>query len=108
MLDEEGHGFGRNSEPAFPTSLRRGLLHQPLRTADDGPRDSDGGRGHVDVRPSQGEQLAPPVTAVRLQREQVVAYNFRAGREMRGWTQEETARRLAPYVGQELSGCSAR
>jgi len=32
----------------------------------------------------------------------VVAYNFGAARELRGWTQDETARRLAPYLGQVL------
>ena len=31
---------------------------------------------------------------------QVVAYNFRAARELRGWTQEDVAERLAPYMGQ--------
>jgi transcriptional regulator with XRE-family HTH domain len=41
-----------------------------------------------------------------LDANQVVAYNFRAARELRGWTQEETARRLAPYIGQELPKAS--
>jgi hypothetical protein len=31
---------------------------------------------------------------------QVVAYNVRAARELRGWTQEDVAQRLAPYMGQ--------
>jgi transcriptional regulator with XRE-family HTH domain len=34
---------------------------------------------------------------------QVVAYNFRAARELRGWTQEDVADRLAPYMGQRPS-----
>ncbi len=37
---------------------------------------------------------------------QIVAYNFRAARKLRGWTQEEAARRLAPYLGQELPKAS--
>ncbi len=37
---------------------------------------------------------------------QVVAYNFRAARKLRGWTQEEAGRRLAPYLGQELPKAS--
>ena len=48
------------------------------------------------------------VPAPRMVRDanQVVAYNFRAARTLRGWTQEETARRLAPYLGQELPKAS--
>ena len=34
---------------------------------------------------------------------QVVAYNFRAARELRGWTQEEVALRLERYLGQRLT-----
>ena len=34
---------------------------------------------------------------------QVVAYNVREARELRGWTQEEFAIRLEPYVGQRLT-----
>jgi transcriptional regulator with XRE-family HTH domain len=34
---------------------------------------------------------------------QVVAYNVRAARELRGWTQEEFADRLERYVGQRLT-----
>jgi transcriptional regulator with XRE-family HTH domain len=30
---------------------------------------------------------------------QLVAYNLRRARELRGWTQEETAKRLEPYIG---------
>ena len=34
---------------------------------------------------------------------QVVAYNIREARRLRGWTQEELAERLEPYLGQRLS-----
>ena len=34
---------------------------------------------------------------------QVVAYNVKAARELRGWTQEELADRLEPYLGQRLT-----
>ena len=33
---------------------------------------------------------------------EIVAYNFRRARELRGWTQEETAARLEPFLGQRL------
>ncbi len=49
------------------------------------------------------EAVAP--TEVR-DANQVVAYNFRTARKLRGWTQEEAARRLAPYLGQELPKAS--
>jgi transcriptional regulator with XRE-family HTH domain len=48
----------------------------------------------------------PPAPPKVLDANPVVAYNFRAARELRGWTQEETARRLAPYIGQELPKAS--
>ena len=50
------------------------------------------------------EPQAPPPRV--LDANQVVAYNFRAARELRRWTQEETARRLAPHIGQELPKAS--
>src|SRR6266511_324382 len=34
---------------------------------------------------------------------QVVAYNVRLARELRGWTQEDLADRLEPYLGQRLT-----
>ena len=37
---------------------------------------------------------------------QVVAYNVRAARELRRWTQDEFAERLEPYVGQRLTQAS--
>ncbi len=48
----------------------------------------------------------PPAPPKVLDANQVVAYNFRAARELRRWTQEETARRLAPFLGQELPKAS--
>src|SRR5213080_122296 len=44
---------------------------------------------------------SPPPPDVDLN--QVVAYNVRAARELRGWTQEEVADRLEPYLGQRLT-----
>jgi transcriptional regulator with XRE-family HTH domain len=43
----------------------------------------------------------PPAPEVDLN--QVVAYNVRAARELRGWTQEDLAERLEPYLGQRLT-----
>ncbi|MCU1450390.1 MAG: family transcriptional regulator [Acidimicrobiales bacterium] len=43
----------------------------------------------------------PPSNDVDLN--QVVAYNVRAARELRGWTQEELADHLEPYLGQRMS-----
>ncbi|MGH9023580.1 MAG: helix-turn-helix domain-containing protein [Acidimicrobiia bacterium] len=43
----------------------------------------------------------PPDPVVDLN--QVVAYNVRAARELRGWTQEDFADRLEPYLGQRLT-----
>src|SRR6516225_11661853 len=37
---------------------------------------------------------------------EIVAYNFRAARELRGWTQEETARALEGLLGQRLPQAS--
>jgi transcriptional regulator with XRE-family HTH domain len=34
---------------------------------------------------------------------QIVAYNIRAARELRGWTQEEFAKHLEPYLGQRIT-----
>ena len=43
----------------------------------------------------------PPSLEVDLN--QVVAYNIREARLLRGWTQEELAERLEPYLGQRLT-----
>ncbi len=37
---------------------------------------------------------------------EVVAYNFRRARERRGWTQDEAATRLEPFIGQRLPQAS--
>jgi len=37
---------------------------------------------------------------------EIVAYNIRRARELRGWTQEEAAARLAPFLGQLLPQAS--
>jgi transcriptional regulator with XRE-family HTH domain len=42
----------------------------------------------------------PPVDGVNLN--EIVAYNFRRARELRGLTQDEAADRLAPFLGQRL------
>jgi transcriptional regulator with XRE-family HTH domain len=55
---------------------------------------------------------APPETApvadsgAEVDLNQVVAYNVRAARERRGWTQEEFAVRLEPYIAQRLTQAS--
>ena len=46
---------------------------------------------------------APPDPRPQVDLNQVVAYNVRAARELRGWTQEELAERLEPYLGQRLT-----
>ena len=43
----------------------------------------------------------PPPPDIDLN--QVVAYNVREARQLRGWTQEELADRLEPYLGQRLT-----
>lgn len=37
---------------------------------------------------------------------EIIAYNFRAARELRGLTQDETAQRLEPLIGQRLPQAS--
>jgi transcriptional regulator with XRE-family HTH domain len=51
--------------------------------------------------PAPPPRQADPRPAVDLN--QVVAYNVRAARELRGWTQEEFAERLERYIGQRLT-----
>jgi len=43
----------------------------------------------------------PPLEDIDLN--QVVAYNIREARQLRGWTQEHLADRLEPYLGQRLT-----
>lgn len=47
-------------------------------------------------------QLDPPPPE-DIDLNQVVAYNIREARQLRGWTQEELADRLEPYLGQRLT-----
>ena len=47
------------------------------------------------------QQPTPPPPEIDLN--QVVAYNIREARQLRGWTQEELADRLEPYLGQRLT-----
>lgn len=46
---------------------------------------------------------APPPPSADVDLNQVVAYNVRAARELRGWTQEELSERLEPYLSQRLT-----
>lgn len=48
----------------------------------------------------------PPPRPPEVDLNQVVAYNVRMARELRGWTQEELADRLEPYLGQRLTQAS--
>jgi len=41
----------------------------------------------------------PPRAQADLDLNQVVSYNLRAGRELRGWTQEDLAESLEPFLG---------
>ncbi len=45
----------------------------------------------------------PPPLPDDVDINQVVAYNVRAARELRGWTQDELAERLESYLGQRLT-----
>lgn len=52
--------------------------------------------GYVPRRPKKNDQPQPPQG---LDLNQVVSYNLRAARELRGWTQEDLAARLEFLVG---------
>jgi len=52
----------------------------------------------------EAEPQKPPTRV--LDANQVVAYNFRAARELRGWTQDHVAYLLAQYLGQQLPKAS--
>lgn len=54
-------------------------------------------------RPSSPAPEPEAVPWPEVDLNQVVAYNVRQARELRGWTQEELAARLEPYVGQRLT-----
>jgi hypothetical protein len=45
----------------------------------------------------------PPPRRDEVDLNQVVAYNVRVARELRGWTQDELAVRLEPYLGQRMT-----
>ncbi len=53
-------------------------------------------------RASQSKRAADPGVDMN----EIVAYNFRAARELRGWTQEEAAARLEGLLGQRLPQAS--
>lgn len=48
----------------------------------------------------------PPVGTAQADLNQIVAYNFRRARELRGLTQDETAQALEPLIGQRLPQAS--
>ena len=50
------------------------------------------------------KKISAPHGSVSLN--QVVAFNFRRARQLRGWTQEEVAERLEPFLGQRLPQAS--
>jgi hypothetical protein len=53
--------------------------------------------------PRRRPEPPPPPPDADVDLNQVVAYNVRAARELRGWTQEEVSERLEPYLGQRLT-----
>jgi len=55
------------------------------------------------VYASEMAELQPPSADDEIDLNQVVAYNLREARKLRGWTQEELADRLEPYLGQRLT-----
>ena len=55
------------------------------------------------VYPSVMAQKRNPAPPEDIDLNQVVAYNVREARQLRGWTQEELADRLEPYLGQRLT-----
>jgi transcriptional regulator with XRE-family HTH domain len=57
----------------------------------------------VDGMPRRRPEPQPPPRPAEVDVNQVVAYNLRAARELRGWTQEDLSERLEPYLGQRLT-----
>ena len=59
------------------------------------------------ARLRQPKDTAPPPAKAKVANlNEVIAFNFRAARELRGWTQEEVAKRLEPLLGQRLPQAS--
>jgi Helix-turn-helix. len=56
--------------------------------------------------PAPGDRIRPPDPRPQVDLNQVVAYNIRAARELRGWTQEEFAEHLEYYLGTRLTQAS--
>lgn len=74
------------------------LVSNSWHTSDE-PCYGHGVRRRSTPPPSEPEPVPWPEVDVN----QVVAYNVRQARELRGWTQEELAGRLEPYLGQRLT-----
>ena len=53
--------------------------------------------------PRRSQPAPPPPQPEEVDLNQVVAYNVRAARELRGWTQEQLAAQLEPYHGQRMT-----
>jgi transcriptional regulator with XRE-family HTH domain len=58
------------------------------------------------ARRKQPPPTAPSRRPDEIDLNQVVAYNIRAARELRGWTQDDLADRLEPYVGARFTQAS--
>jgi len=58
---------------------------------------------HETVYAKAVTQNDEPGRSAEIDLNQVVAYNVREARQLRGWTQEELADRLEPYLGQRLT-----
>lgn len=58
---------------------------------------------HETVYAGAVTQNDQPDPSAEIDLNQVVAYNVREARQLRGWTQEELADRLEPYLGQRLT-----
>ena len=73
-------------------------------------RCSGGSSASVETRPGR-VTAAPPEPPSKIRPGQadlneIVAYNFRAARELRGWTQDETPRALEGLLGQRIPQAS--
>jgi transcriptional regulator with XRE-family HTH domain len=59
-------------------------------------------RSPIDAKPEPPSEIRPGQADLN----EIVAYNFRAARELRGWTQDETAQALEGLLGQRLPQAS--